>query len=359
MFVITSGTACRSGSPERSVGNDGITTKPPRGGGGCDGCAGGVEFYSLCNQVGRRIGGGPAHGLDFPGDHVFAGKLGQSKARKLAMRGPRVFLILCYNIRMNWALKRQILDVIILILFIAGFAFLIIYPKVNRPPTCYDGKQNGDETGVDCGGACERACLAEQEGLAVVWARAFKVIPGRYNAVAYITNHNKDAAIKKINYRFRFGDKNNIYIGKRDGVTFIPPGGSFAVFEPAIDVGNSIPVYTTFEFTETPQWLQVPQRAPSRLQVLVSDIVLSGEDARPRLSAQVSNSSLYTLKNLIVVAILHEASGNALAVSRTILDELKPLEKRNIYFTWPEPLSAPVVEKEIIPIFDIFSAKLE
>ena len=260
---------------------------------------------------------------------------------------------------MTWAFKRQILDAIILILFIAGFAFLILYPKLNQAPTCSDFKQNGAETGVDCGGDCPRACFSVQDELSVVWARAFRVIPGRYNAVAYITNHNKNSAVRKINYRFRFGDENNIYIGKREGSTFIPPGGNFAIFEPGIGVGNSIPVYTTFEFTEAPMWLQVPPEKLSQLKVLVSDIRLTDETTAPRLTAVVQNTSLFTVKNLGVVAILYGTSGNALSVSRTILDELKPLQSKNIYFTWPEPLSAPVVAKEIIPVFDIFAAKLE
>ena len=101
-------------------------------------------------------------------------------------------------------------------------------------------------------------------------------VPGRYNAVAYLVNHNKNAAIQKINYRFRFADANNVYIGKREGSTFIPPGGNFVVFEPGIDIGNSIPVYVTFEFTETPIWLQVSQEKIDQLKVFVSNIQLTG-----------------------------------------------------------------------------------
>src|SRR3989344_1172894 len=137
---------------------------------------------------------------------------------------------------MTWALKRQILYITVLILCIAIFGFLIIYPSLSKAPTCSDNKQNGNETGVDCGGSCARACLAQVDEISVLWARSFRVIAGRYNAVAYFENHNKNIAIDKINYKFRFADKNNIYIGKREGSTFIPPSGRFAIFEPAIDV---------------------------------------------------------------------------------------------------------------------------
>ncbi len=260
---------------------------------------------------------------------------------------------------MTWGLKRQIFYIIVLILFIGLSGFLIISPSLNKPPSCVDGKQNGDEIGVDCGGSCLNACISQTDTLSVLWARAFRVVSGRYNAVAYISNHNKNIAIRKINYRFRFADANNVFIGKREGSTFVPPGGNFAVFEPAIDIGNSVPVYVTFEFTETPVWLQVSQEKIDQVKVLVSNIQLENETTSPHLSATVKNSSLFTIPNIGVVAILYDASGNAISVSRTFLDQLAPLQNSDINFTWPEPITGTVVAKELIPMFDIFSVKLQ
>ena len=148
---------------------------------------------------------------------------------------------------MDWATRRQILYATIVIAVVGGILYLIIAPYFNQPPTCMDKKQNGTETGVDCGGTCPISCTFQLDEISVIWTRAFKVVDGRYNAVAYIENHNPTNVINKITYRFRFADKDNVYVGKREGETFIPAGGKFAIFEPAIDVGNSIPVYTTFD----------------------------------------------------------------------------------------------------------------
>ncbi len=260
---------------------------------------------------------------------------------------------------MTWALRRQIFYIAIVILFIALSGFIIIYPRLTKAPSCTDLKQNGDETGVDCGGSCANACTEEVSPLSVLWARAFRVVPGRYNAVAYIVNHNKNAAVEKISYRFRFADKDNIYIGKREGTTFVPPAGNFAVFEPAIGVGNSIPVYTTFEFTQEPDWLQVPQAKIDQLKILVSNIQLTDEAVSPKLSATVKNNSLFTIPNIDIMAILYDASGNAVSASRTYLDKLAPLSVQDINFTWPEPFAGDIVAKEIIPMYDIFSTELK
>jgi hypothetical protein len=260
---------------------------------------------------------------------------------------------------MAWALKRQLLYIAIFIAFFAVVGFIMVYPHLKQVPTCTDGKQDGDETGVDCGGSCPLACASQMSPISILWARTFEVVPGRYNAVAYLDNHNKDAAVENITYKFRFADENNVYIGERDGSTYIPPSGSFAVFEPAINLGNSVPVYTTFTFTENPVWMQVPQTKIDQFKVLVSNIDLENEATNPTLSADVQNTSLFQIPKVSVVAILYDASGNAISASSTYLDVLQGQESTKINFTWDEPFSKNVVSEEIIPIFDIFSVKLE
>ncbi len=258
----------------------------------------------------------------------------------------------------NWAFQRQLFYLGVLALFFLITGLLIVYPAFNKSPTCTDGKQNGSETGVDCGGSCRLACVAEVDPISILWSRSFRVIPGRYNALAYLENKNERAIISKINYRFRFADKDNVFIGKREGSTYVPPAGRFAIFEPAIDVGNSIPVYTTFEFTEAPAWEQAPQGKIDQLKVLVSNISLEAEKTFPRLSATIKNNSLFTIPDLSVVAILYDETGNAVGASRTYLAKLSGEESAVVNFTWPEPIPGTVVAREIIPMFNIFAAEL-
>ena len=260
---------------------------------------------------------------------------------------------------MTWAFKRQIFYVVVLFLIVSIFGFLIILPSLNKAPTCADNIKNGNETGVDCGGSCALACIVQVDQVSIIWTRAFKIVPGRYNAVAYLENHNRNIAVNRINYRFRFADANNIYIGKREGATFIPPSGKFAIFEPAIDIGNSIPVYTSFEFTQIPQWITVSQEKISQLQVLVSNIALANEETNPILSATIKNNSFFIIPEVKVVAILYDALGNAVSASSTYLNSLGAEEVKDLNFTWPEPLSGKIIAKEIIPLYNIFSVKLK
>lgn len=260
---------------------------------------------------------------------------------------------------MTWAGRRKLFYIAIIVAFFVVFGFLIIYPKINKAPTCADAKQNGTETGIDCGGSCPIACTFQVDEVSILWSRAFRVVDGRYNAVAYLENQNQNTVINKINYRFRFADKDNIYIGKREGSTYVPPSGKFAIFEPAIDVGNSIPVYTTFEFTENPTWIQVQKEKVDQLKIFVSDIKLENEDSSPKLSATIKNNSLFEIPEIDVAVILYDEIGNAISASRTYIDILRGEESAEINFTWPEAFDRKAIAKEIIPIYNIFSVKLK
>lgn len=260
---------------------------------------------------------------------------------------------------MTWALKRQIFYVLILISFFGIFGFLIIYPSFNEAPTCADGRQNGTETGVDCGGSCLRACFFEADKASIIWTRSFLVVPGRYNAVAYLENHNKSLAVSKIKYQFRFADEDNVYLGSRKGIAFIPPGRNFAIFEHGIELSNSTPVYTTFSFTEVPNWISVPEIKINQLKLLVTDINLRNEKISPSLSATLKNDSLFSIPDVSIVVILYDSEHNAIAVSSTFLDQLSKEEEKIINFTWPMPILGQVITKEILPTYDIFRVKLK
>ena len=86
--------------------------------------------------------------------------------------------------------KRLTIIVIYIFLFLAigtGGYFLF-----HAAPTCMDGKQNQDETGIDCGGICAMACMETVIGEPIV-IREVMVLPvenGVYDVVARIYNPN-------------------------------------------------------------------------------------------------------------------------------------------------------------------------
>jgi hypothetical protein len=101
-------------------------------------------------------------------------------------------------------------------------------------------------------------------------------------------------------------------------------------------------------------WLRVPEDLLG-VHVNIKDVKLKDFDTTPRLSAMVSNPSpTIGLKNTVISAIMYDANDNAINVSKTLLPSLGANVSAPIYFTWPNPITTPVVRYDVVPIIDIF-----
>lgn len=246
----------------------------------------------------------------------------------------------------SWSQKRKSIYFLIFAVFLFGFIILPAYLIFYEAPTCFDGKQNGEEKGIDCGGPCVNLCRSQYLDPNIIWARVIKVKPGTYNALAYIENPNIDAGADSISYVFKVKDKDGVLIYERKGETFIPPNKFFAVFESGISTGEKIPTKTTFEFTRGAIW-EREENKEAGINVLKKAI--SREDYSPRVDATLENTTLDPISGIEVVAIVYGEDGNALGFSRTFIDKLDKDQSQDVAFTWPERFSSSVVRVEIIP----------
>jgi hypothetical protein len=251
---------------------------------------------------------------------------------------------------MTWAAKRQLQYIMMILGFIFIILFIFLYPIIFKKPTCFDGKQNGDETGIDCGGSCSLMCKQNTSDPFILWSRAFKVADNAYNLVALVENQNKNSAIENISYEFIVYDVNNRMIGRREGTTFIPPNKQFAVFESRFDPGLAQIKSVLFEFTEPFVWVKKEPTINS-LPIYVDNVTLGEDTKNPSLSARVKNESIYDLPPFDVIAILYDAEHNAINVSKTITDGLSSNNNMPVSFTWPNTLtSVPVIKDVLVQI---------
>ena len=234
--------------------------------------------------------------------------------------------------------------------YFTGFAvfFLIVggwfyYANFYQSPTCFDGKQNAGEAGVDCGGGCVRICSFSVQEPTVKWSRAFRVTDGMYNAVGYVENTNREAASPEIKYKFTLLDAAGV-IKEVSGTTILPPDGEYPIFEGRIATGSRIPTRTFLEIEPVEVWQ--PATA-GREQFSVVSRELLGADARPRLDATLRNNELEEVKEVEVVATIFNAEGTALASSRTFVDNFAPRSDLELFFTWPEPIATTLRSCEV------------
>lgn len=247
---------------------------------------------------------------------------------------------------MSWSSRRQTFYIGgiggILVLLIGLPLFLLLY----NPPSCTDGKKNQDEAGIDCGGSCQKICPFQIPEPIVKWARSLSVQAGVYNAVAYIENPNVSFGAIKAPYIFRVYDAEGLLIAERKGQTFVPPGKVFAIFEPAIDVGERIPERTLFEFTKVFDWQKMTAQDGA---LVIPTFTLRDEDTAPRLEAEVANRAVRGVSETEVVALLFDVQNNVVGFSRTITTPIPAQSTVPVVFTWPKPFANKSARVEIIP----------
>ncbi len=246
---------------------------------------------------------------------------------------------------MNWAAHKRVLYAVGAFFVLALLFSIPIYRFVTIPPSCTDGKQNGDERGVDCGGACALLCKDDVRKPIVHWSRVFPVSPGIYDAVAYVENQDTSARAEEAIYRFKVYDAENVLILEKIGKTRMEAGEAFAIFLGGIKTGTSEPKRVFFEFEPDIIFSRATRKEAS---IVALSPVLTSPDASPRLTVDLKNRTALTVRDIDVIALIYGGE-NAIAASATYVDEIKGNNTGQVLFTWPHPIVDVITRIEIIP----------
>lgn len=246
---------------------------------------------------------------------------------------------------MDWAHKRKLSVILILsaavlaVLLILGFA--IFY----ETPTCFDQKQNGSETGIDCGGSCTTVCSAQAAPARVVFARALQQ-SGRTDLIAYLENPNTDAYAKDAEAVIDVYGQDGSKVQKRVRIS-LPARSATPLFLPGIAEGPVQQVFVSFE-NGGPVWTRGTgweQPAPS-----TGNIVIENATTRPRVAATIENRTAYVERSVPLVATVFAADGSVIAASQTVIPVLPPQGSAQAVFTWNEPFLQPAARIEVVPL---------
>ena len=246
----------------------------------------------------------------------------------------------------SWATHRRLIYTLSIIGFLAAVLAYPLFSFLYEKPTCFDGKQNQGEAGIDCGGSCELLCAFEAVAPVILCSKSLEVEPGLYDAVAYVENPNVGAGVRSIPYSFKLYDDKGILVAERAGSTFINPKERLTVFEGRIETGKRIPVRTFFEFIAAPAWEKTKGASPV---LVIRNQVFTGDEEKPKLRAEIVNNLLDVVENITVTALIFDRNDNIVAASKTEVDRLIPESSKTISFIWPQKLSDEAIRIEIVP----------
>jgi Mg-chelatase subunit ChlD len=235
----------------------------------------------------------------------------------------------------SWAIRKKFLIISIVVLvilvgFVGGYELFL-----KKPPSCFDGVQNGNELGVDCGGSCAKLCSTEVKNPIMRWdPRVFKVSDGNYSVLVYFENQNVNAVVLNAPYTIHLLSQTGAVIEERKGTISIPKHTTFAILETGFSSPKVVPSKADFSWDSALNWQRDDSPVPD---ISVDNKSLTSADTKPRIDATVSNKSLSNIPALELIAIVTDGAGNAVGASKTIVKDFSSGQTVPITFTWPEP----------------------
>lgn len=217
-------------------------------------------------------------------------------------------------------------------------------------PTCFDSKQNGFESGVDCGGACSLRCSQEVIPLSISWATLSKTSSSTYDLIAYVSNKNLDNVPHDMAYTFVVYDAGGNEIRRIPGKTLVPLGDFPIIYQNA--TFPIAPKNISVTLANDAKHYKVNEQ-PTDQVIKVSDTKFEAGSI-PRVSAKVINRTRQVFRNIPVRVVLYDTNGNAFAGGETIIPELGKEEEESVVFTWKQSFENPPVKMRVMPIMDPF-----
>ena len=232
-----------------------------------------------------------------------------------------------------WALRRR---VGIIGVVVAVFMVVVVLPywySHREIPTCFDGKQNQSEVGVDCGSPCAILCKGQAKDLSLLWTKVFPVRAGSYDIVAYVENPNFSIGTRQFSYTATLYDADGQVIASRVSDDFVLPSERFVLFAGGMLTGDKIAARGSIEIDPGLTWVTT---AKTGAAFSVTDKLLIGADQKPILTAILHNDTPRQYRNVDVAAVIYDSKGNPIGVSSTRVERIDPDAAEKLSFTWPD-----------------------
>lgn len=251
---------------------------------------------------------------------------------------------------MDWQSRRKILYFLSTFITVVAVTVYLLRETIFPSPTCVDGKQNGFEIGVDCGGLCALRCSSEVVPLSVTWSRFIKVSGSSYDVVAMISNKNINNAAHFVNYTFTLYGQDGQPFQDIKGTTVTPVNGDFPIIRQSI-TAIKVPKSVTVSIEDAPHYM-VNEKSTSPTLSIGNERFEAGD--KPRVYVSVQNRKRMTIRNLPIEVVLFDEDNNAYAVGSTNIPELAKEETKTVSFVWESPLPVAPTRIRAYPIFDPF-----
>lgn len=248
------------------------------------------------------------------------------------------------------------------IIVATAFALLVslslgVYFAFLKPEeTCMDGRQNQDEQGVDCGGACTNACMEKIVGIDLQQKEVSFVSAGEgeYDVLGQIYNPNDVAGASSFRYVFELKDASGRVIATRSGESYILPQETKSLTAVGMNAFGAA-ASATLSISDV-QWERFSgYRERPAINIYqkrydeTSDGVSFGE-----AKGLLSNESPFDFRSITVIVILRDGAGKLLALNTTEMRTVRAGEERDFTLVWPTAFPGVVERVEMSVDADVY-----
>jgi hypothetical protein len=251
---------------------------------------------------------------------------------------------------MKWSTRRKIIYAICTIIVLSLLSIYLFWDTIFPTPRCNDGKQNGYESGVDCGGVCALRCSQEVVPLKVIWSRALLISSSTYDLAMMVSNKNIDNTPRTLGYTFKIYNDRGEIMETISGNTTAPLDSDFPIVRQNIVLPEP-PKQVVAEVTDGPHF-KVNEN-PASPTIRRSNVKYESGTI-PRIYATITNTKRVVINNLQIRVVAYDSYNNAMAVGETIIPLLDKEESKQVVFTWRAPFQTVPTKIVVYPILDPF-----
>lgn len=253
---------------------------------------------------------------------------------------------------------RKRASVVLIVTLFLSVVGVVLYFTLRPEPSCFDGKRNQSEEGVDCGGPCE-ACEvtygAPSESLSVQEA---VVLPGSrentYDVLVSVRNPNDESGTSDMMYTFTLQDAAGTPLTSAEGRGFILPQETktfLLVGIPCEEEPSAVSVsFSGFEW----QRFDGYQSKPAMSVINKRYEELSSGPFFSEVAGTFVNDSTFDFKTILLKVVLRDADGTAVAFNQTEMNTVLSGEYRDFILRFPDAFPGEVVSVDVEPDVDFF-----
>lgn len=233
--------------------------------------------------------------------------------------------------------------IFVLIIFSLIYAFYKIF---YAQPSCFDGKQNQDEEGIDCGGPCAKICLPQNfRDIEINWVKFLK-INNKIILLGQIQNPNSEIGASHFGYEFDILDsnKNIIKTISRDSFIYAEEIKYLVEF---LDEREAPNINSVNLQIINPIWAKAIDFKRPNLKILDKKIEENSNNDSIIVGGKIINNDFVVFKNINILVNFY-IQGTWIGSSETIIDTISPKETKEFNVIFPQKTDVNNLKYEIV-----------